>query len=298
MEIQITGAANKGTNLALHRPNLFSFRHTMTFNRHICYLAGALVLCSVLSATDERESGGDTLQMPADQITVILRQTPMPDLGAGRLAKILARYYIEGLGGAENWNQISSLKVSGTLKLESGEFELHAYQKKPDLIKMTIRGNQRDLVLAYDGKTAWQNLPSRDTKPEPMAADEARRFMHSAHFGNHLLYPFAAGKKIEYIDTVPTEGSICHQIRVTLDSEYQVDYFIDIRTYLEIRVVNTDLRNQTTNSVVYKDYIREFGMPIAKQVESYENSEWVSSLKLAEVKVNAGVIPWMFKMRR
>lgn len=270
----------------------------MTFSRPILYLVTALGMCSVLSGADNRDANGDTLQVPADQITVILRKTPMPALGEGRLAKILTRYYIEGLGGSENWDQISSLKVSGILKLKDGEFELNAYQKKPDLIKMIIRGNQRDIVLAYDGEIAWKKLPGRDTPSEPMAAAEARRFIHSAHFGNHLLYPFAEGKSIEYVDTVPIEGNICHQVRVKLDTEYQVDYFIDIRTYLEIKVANTDLRNQTTNSVVYKDYIREYGMPIAKQVESYENGEWVSSLKLHEVKVNTGVIPWMFKMRR
>jgi len=270
----------------------------MTLKRPIFCLVGALGWCAALLAADDQVSEGDTLQMPDDQINVIIRQIPMPELGQGRLAKILTRYYVEGLGGAENWDQISSLKVSGRLKLESGEFELNAYQKKPDLIKMTIRGNQRDLVLGYDGKTAWQKLPGRDMKAEPMKEEEARRFKHSAHFGNHLLYPYALGKKIEYIDTVPSEGKICHQIRVTLDTDYQIDYFIDIRTYLEVKVVNTDLRNGLNNSVIYKDYIREFGMPIAKQVESYEEGKWVSSLTLDEVKVNAGIIPWMFKMRR
>jgi hypothetical protein len=266
-------------------------------NRHLFYLFGLLSLPSALAATGSSDFDGDRLKMPADQITVVLRQTPMPELGEGRLAKILTRYYQEGLGGPEHWEKISSLKVSGTLTLHDGEYELNAFQKKPDLIKMTIRANQRELVLGHDGEVAWQKLPGRESKAEPMPEAEARRFKHSAYFGNHLLYPFASGKQIQYIDTVPVEGAICHQIRVTLDSGYQVDYFIDIRSYLELKVLNMDLRNETTNSVVYKDYIREFGMPIAKQVESYENGEWVSSLTLDEVKVNAGVIPWMFEMR-
>jgi hypothetical protein len=270
----------------------------MTFNRQILFLAAALGLCPVLSGASEPRVGGDTLQIPADQITSILRQTPMPDVGSGRLAKILRRYYIEGLGGSENWENISSFKVTGTLKLENGEFELNAYQKKPNLIKMTIRGKQRDLVLGYDGKIAWQKLPGRDTKREQMSDDQARRFIHSAHFGNHLLYPFQEGKLIEYIDTVPAEGDICHHIRVRFYTEYQVDYFINIRTFLEIKVAHTDLRNDRTSSVVYKNYIRELGIPFAKQVDSYENGEWVSSLKLDEVKVNVGLFPWMFKMAR
>jgi hypothetical protein len=200
------------------------------------------------------------------------------------------------LGGAENWERISSLKVSGTIKLQDGDFELSAFQKKPNLIKMAIRANQRELVLAYDGETAWQDLPGSESDAEPMSAVEARRFIHSAQFGDYLLYPFAHGKQIEYLDTVPVEGAICHHIRVTLATGYQIDYFIDIRSYLVVKTVDTDLRSEKTNSIIYKDYVREEGIPIARQVESFEDGVWSSSLKLDTIKVNAGIIPWMFDM--
>lgn len=99
-----------------------------------------------------------------------------------------------------------------------------------------------------------------------------------------------------YVDTVPVEGSICHQIRVILSGGFQLDYFIDIRTYMEVKVESIDLRSGLKNSILYSDYIREAGMPIARTVESYEDGKWVSTLTLDEAKVNAGVIPWMFKM--
>jgi hypothetical protein len=112
-----------------------------------------------------------------------------------------------------------------------------------------------------------------------------------------LLYPFALGKRIEYMDTVPVEGRICHQIRVTLPTDYQTDYFIDIRSYHEVKVVNTDLRSGAISSILNKDFTTEAGIPIARQVDSYENGEWVSTLTVDDVKVNSGVIPWMFEMR-
>ena len=269
----------------------------MTLKRSTCCLLCSLALCATFASERASKALGDTLRMPTDQIDVTMQESPMPDLGEGRLAKILSHYYIKGLGGPEKWDQISSLKVSGTLKLEHGEFELNAYQKKPDLMKMTIRDNRSDFVLAFDGTTAWQKISGRKTEPEPMEKAKARRFIHSAHFGNYLLYPYANGKEIQYIDTVPTEGSICHQIRVTLDSGYQIDYFIDIRIYLELKTIHTDLRSGIVTSIVYKDYVRELGMPIAHQIESFENGKWVSSLTLHELKVNAGLMPWMFKMR-
>ncbi len=240
----------------------------------------------------------DRLDRSAQSLTPALRQTAMPELGDSRLAKILTRYYEDALGGDENWANISSVRVTGRLKLKNGEFQLTALQKKPNLVKMTLRQNQRDLVMAFDGTNAWQRPPGRDTKPVLMNQSEARRFIHSAHFGSYLLFPFAEGKELVYLDTVPVEGNICHQIRVTLKSGYQLDYFIDIRSYMEIKVENTDLRNGSKNSIVYSDYVREGGMPIARKVESYENGEWKSTLTLDEAKVNSGVISWMFNMPR
>ena len=252
-----------------------------------------LLSSSMLFASEK----GAVLSLPKEDLNVTVRKTAMPVLGEGRIAEILGRYYRDGLGGAENWEKIVSLNLSGELKTKEGKLTLNAYQKKPNLIKMNLfRESVRNgMTLAYDGKVAWKRT-GRQGEAERMAEGEARRFIHSARFGNYLLYPFAEGKRISLVDTVPVEGAICHQIRVELDTGYQVDYFIDIRSYLEIKVVNRDLRNGRVNSVVYKDYIREFGMPIAKKVESREEGEWVSSLVVEEVKVNSGVMPWMFHM--
>ncbi|MFW6218399.1 MAG: hypothetical protein ACOC4K_05350 [Verrucomicrobiota bacterium] len=248
------------------------------------------------STLDSAPSEAERLLPKGEEMSGVLRQEAMPELADSKLGKILDRYYRKGLGGPDNWERIESLRVSGTLTLEGGEFDFAAYQEKPDLIKMTISGNQRDLVLGYDGTTAWQSPTGDPGDAAPMDEAAARRFIHSARFGNHLLFPFQEGKTIEYADTVPVEGTICHQIRVTLDTEYQIDYFIDIRSYLEIKVLNTDLRSGMVNSIIYDDYIREYGMPISKKVRNEEDGEWVSTLEIEEVKVNSGLMPWMFSM--
>lgn len=260
--------------------------------RRLCHIFALLFATSILFADE-----GELLYRPAEEITSILRKTAMPEMGSARIEHILGRYYNDGLGGPEKWKRIESLHLTGTLTLESGKFDFNAYQKKPNLVKMALRQppNPESMVLGYDGEIAWQQL-SRGAAPEPMTESEARRFAHSSRFRNHLLHPFAEGKTIRYIDTVPVEGTICHQIRVNLDTDFQVDYFIDIRSYLEIKIENTDLQRGNRNSVLYKEYTKEFGMPIAKKVESLEEGEWVSTLELSEVKVNSGLMPWMFDM--
>ena len=127
-----------------------------------------------------------------------------------------------------------------------------------------------------------------------MAPDEARRFINSAQFGSHLLYPFREGKTIELMDTVAVDGAICHQLQVRLQNGYQIDYYIDIRSYRERKVVSADLRTGSVNTFEYGDYTVVSGMPIARRVESFESGEWVSLLELSEIKINSGVMPWMF----
>lgn len=258
------------------------------------------ILCTLilLSCSAPAASGqGEVLSLPPGEVDAILRKTAMPVLGEGRIEEILSRYYHRGLGGPENWNKIESLKLTGELKTKEGKSTLKAYQKKPDLIKMVFFKDSahNGLTFAYDGEVAWKQTGRRG-QPEPMTAAESRRFIHSSRFGNYLLYPFAEGKRIRLIDTVPVEGAVCHQVRVELDTEYQVDYYIDIHSYLETKIVNTDLRSGAVSSMIYKDFIRDFGMPIAKKVESREGGEWESLLVVEEVKVNSGVMPWMFKM--
>ena len=220
----------------------------------------------------------------------------MPQLEDSRLGTILRRYYEDGLGGPANWEKFESLRVRGTMEIGANEFDFTALQKKPHYLKIRLENRHRDLLLGYDGETAWQRESWKDESARPMSAEEARRFRHSARFGNHLLYPYAEGKRIVYVDTVPIDGVICHKLRVELPTGYEVGYFIDVGSRMEVRANHRDLRTGKTFSMKYDDYVRKGGMPVAREVKSYEDGERTSTLKIDEIKVNAGLMPWMFRM--
>ena len=271
----------------------------MILLRQILCLVAVSVFPAAPIGADEMEDVGDTLALPTDQITSSLRQTAMPELSEGRLARTLTRYYHEALGGPDQWDGISSLKMSGSLKLEQGEFELMILKKKPVSLKMTFRNNEREFVLGYDGETAWRTTHHAEgTETELMGETETRIFIHKAMFSDYLTYPLASGKKIEYVETASVEGNACHHVRVTLDNDYQVDYFLDLVSFLAVQIINTDLRTGSTERNVYKNYDRESGMPVARHIESFEDGEWVSTTIFNKIKVNAGLVPWMFEKPR
>lgn len=258
---------------------------------HLHFLSAVFLLGAALPALAETSR----LRLP-DTLTEPMRLTAMPPLDQSKVGKLLSRHYQTGLGGPEVFGALESFKFTGTLSAGGADFELSALQKKPGYLKLSIRDpkNQSTMELGFDGQVAWRQANRNEA--QPMAPEEARRFAHSASFGSHLLYPYAEGKTIEYIDTVPIEGAICHLLRVTLGSGYQVDYYLDIRSLLETKAVSTDLRSGFVNTVVYRDYVREKGWPIAQVADNFENGKKVSSLKIEEVQINTGVMPWMFRM--
>ena len=239
---------------------------------------------------------GEDLLKPVEPVTQIMRDTAMPELGDSRVEKILSQYYINGLGGNEFWDDIESFQLEGTLALEGIDFVLNAFQKKPNLLKMLIQHPETDILIemGYDGEVAWKQMPRTDAKP--MGVQETRRFAQSSCFGSHLLYPFQEGKTIRYIDTAPLDGQICHQVQVTTAAGYKIDYYIDIRTFLEAKMVSVDTTTGFVSTLVYSDYSREVGLPIPLTVKSYENSEWVSTFTIDEIKLNPGLMPWMFHL--
>ena len=131
---------------------------------------------------------------------------------------------------------------------------------------------------------------------ELLTPEESREFMLSAKFGGHLLYPYEDGKVIQLFDTEPVEGQICHHLRVILDDEFQQDYYLDVRTYLEVKTVTKDLKSGKITSSTYHDYVRVDGIPVPQRVVSFEADKIICTVKLAEIKSNAGVTSWMFQM--
>ena len=237
------------------------------------------------------------LELPeGDMITDKRRVEVMPDTGNSRIGKILTRFYEKGLGGPDNWKKLMSLRGSGSIRMDNALFEVESFQKKPNLMKLIISKEGRDVfTLSYDGKVAWKRSLKSQT-PVQMEANEARRFIHGSVFGNYLLYPYAEGKRIEYIETIPFEGSVCHRIRVHLDTGFEIDYYLDVSRYHEVKVENHDLRTGLKNIIRYSDFRSVFGTVMAMKVENFEGDELLSSLQMDEYRANVGIMPWMFEI--
>jgi hypothetical protein len=259
------------------------------FQKQWCLCLGmSWMALAMLPAETER------LELP-ENIRLSMREVAMPEMGDSKLEKLLSRYYELGLGGAETWEGITSMRLKGSILIGGQRYKLLCYQRKPDLLKMILSGKSGKVELGYDGKVAWQYFAEGDLPASEMPPLEARRFIHSSVFGNYLIYPYREGKTIDDHGTVRERGTVCHHIRVTLPSEYRVDYYIDIRNYLETKILNYDDKNGELTTLICEDFRMVNGFPVAFKVTSTPDNGEISVLSLDQVDFNIGLTDWIFQ---
>ena len=229
------------------------------------------------------------------ELTETLRNTSMPKLKNSRLGQILSRYYNESMGGSDNWNKINSLKVSATYKENSKEYKYDSLARKPNLVKITIDKDEGNYVVAYNGKAGWEKSSNKSDPKEINNKERLRQLSNDSIFMNYLLYPFRKNKSYEYLGVIREAEVICHKIRVHTEADFVMDYYIDVKSYLEVKVVQQDKTSYFEKiELVMSDHKLVEGIYFPFKVETYVEGNFRSVLVIEEVEVNPGIMNWMF----
>ena len=245
--------------------------------------------------TDLEQASIDRLLPQGYEMTESLRDTPMPKLGKSRLGQILTRFYEESMGGAETIDKLNSIKINSIYKTLGGEFDFEAISKKPNRLKVTATNDTGKMILAYNGSVGWSKKSNEASPRVVRDAHQLRRLSKDARFNSHLLYPFQKGKAYEYLGVLREADRICHLIRVHTQEQFVLDYYIDVETFLEVKLLQIDkLGHFEETELYYSDYKLVEGIPFAFRIETYIAGEWDSLFIAESVELNVGIFNWMF----
>ena len=228
----------------------------------------------------------------------VLSDSAMPELYDSKLGKLLMRYYNEGLGGIEQWAQVKSIKMKGTIVTEDGQWDYESIAKKPNMLKIRIFKYREELEITTNGAQVWRKSP---TQTEAVRVDPdsalAKEIIHDSVFSSLLLFPFETGKTISYLGTEREEGQLCHIIRVELKEGFSLDYFIDVQSYKEIKVIqkNDDL-GPNGSTIVFSDYREVGGLQLPFKVTTLKGGQQHSFLHIDVATLNVGAMEWMFNL--
>jgi outer membrane lipoprotein-sorting protein len=206
---------------------------------------------------------------------------------AQSLDDVLDKHY-EAIGGLNAWRGIQSVKLSGTMVMMGGAMEapITIMQKRPAMSRVEFMVQGMQGVQAYDGETAWIQMPFMGSPdPEPAPADMVSQMKEQADLDGPLVGWEEEGHTLELIGKEDVEGTETYKVKVTHDSGDISYYYLDSEYYLPIKVtaVRTLQGAESEITTILGDYKEVQGLvlpfsievssPMGPQVISFETIE-------------------------
>jgi hypothetical protein len=187
------------------------------------------------------------------------------------LEEVLERYY-EAIGGAEAWQAVDSLRMTGRMRMLQGPeapFTMIFQRPMKTRLEFTLQG--MTAIQAFDGETAWLIMPFMGkTEAEEMSEEQAKLMKEQADIEGPLVDWKEKGHTVEFLGEEEIDAERTFHLRVTLDSGGVRHYFLGADDYLPIRVeAQTTFEGELIEvETVFGDY-REVGdLVMAHSVES------------------------------
>ena len=218
-----------------------------------------------------------------------------------RFIKTLVARNVEARGGAEAWQDVESLRLSGQMDLGQGMVVPYVLeQKRPGKMCFEFIFDDETAIQCADGNTGWKIVPFRGRKKaEPMTEAELREVADSADpYG--LLYDYAArDHDVELVGREPVDGRDVVQLKVTLPKGAVRWLFIDVETALEVKLetLRTVGGRERRVETLYSDWQATDGLLIARRQDTRtEGDEESHFLTVGSVSVNPAIDDSRFEM--
>ena len=178
------------------------------------------------------------MKQTAFAITAILCLTSSAQGQMDQLEDVLTAHH-EAIGGAENLKRVKSAQYAGVMTIGpdfEASFLLTLKRPLRSRLEFTVEG--RTGIQAYDGETAWIQLPGAAAGvAREMPADQTVLMAEQADFEGPLIDWISKGHALDFLGIEELETGTAYWIRATLNSGSVRDYYLDTKTLLTVRQV-------------------------------------------------------------
>src|SRR5215218_314791 len=144
---------------------------------------------------------------------------------------------LEAKGGAEKWQAIKSVKMTGKMIRQGTEMPLTVYAMRPNFNRQEITMPAGKAIQAFDGTTAWVVNPMLgidSAQPVPGPAAEVAK--NAADFDGALLNYKSKGNTIELVGKERLGEKDAYHLKVTTKTGSVQHYFLDAQNGIELKM--------------------------------------------------------------
>lgn len=212
--------------------------------------------------------------------------------------------YFESVGGMDKWKSLKTIKMTGNLSMQMGEFQFTIYRKAPDKFKIVMNIQGQEIVpQAFDGETAWMINPfAGGNGPTKMPEDQVKAVKDESEFEDPFIDYKAKGYELSYEGTADVAGTECNVVKMIKHKgvegeEMSSDYYFDKATNLQVMVKQKSTQSMGQEIEIYLSDYQDIGdgllMPFVMDTQMQGQS--VQKLTFTAITVNEDMPDDLFK---
>ena len=220
----------------------------------------------------------------------------VPAAAAQSVDDVIAKN-LQAKGGVGLLKQTTSVRTLATASTPNGEVTITSLSKRPNLMRNEISGAGQNLVIGFDGTTAWvapQGMPAQAMPAGP----QTEMMKQSSQIDSPLLDYQAKGMKVELAGTESEGERKLHHLVLTPKTGPRMHYFIDAATGLESRMVmESDEGGQLTRMEIrFSDFRTIGGRTVPFTTTQVVNGKEAGQLKFEKIEFNVPLDDSIFRM--
>ncbi len=204
-------------------------------------------------------------------------------------------------GGVEKLKSITSVNMEGKMVRMGMEMKIKMWYKKPSKFRMEINFSDKNIITAYDGKTAWQISPFTGTDgPQELTGEQADQIKENLDmFEDPFIDYKKKGNKIEFTGKDEMEGTEVFKLKLTKKDGRIINYFIDTESFIELKTEMIKKKKDGKESRFESymgDYRKVEGFTIAHSTKIKINGNDMGNIVIESIKFNLPSEDSFFKM--
>ena len=205
---------------------------------------------------------------------------------------------IQAHGGLEKLKSLKSVKISGKVLAHAGiEIPITLQKKRPNLLRVDLNFQGKDLIQAFDGETGWQT-PFVGTDIQKMTEDDLKDIKEQADFDGPLVDYKEKGNAVELVGKEDMEGTDVYKLKITLKDGNIRYLYLDGDNALELKSSGKIKREGTEYDAetFYGNYQTIEGVTMPFSIEVKVNGQTGQQITIEKVETNVDMNDSIFKM--
>jgi outer membrane lipoprotein-sorting protein len=212
--------------------------------------------------------------------------------------------YFESVGGIDKWKSLKSMKMTGNLVMQMGEFQFTIYRKAPDKFKIVMNIQGQEIVpQAFDGETAWMINPfAGSSSASKVPDDQIQAIKDESEFEDPFINYQSKGYDLSYAGTADAAGTQCNVLKMIKHKgvegqEMTSDYYFDKATNLQIMVKQKSAQSMGQEIEIYLSDYQELpnGLLMPFVLDTQMQGQSVQKLNFTTITLDEEIPDDIFK---